>query len=202
MAAAYDPLHLGNNLLRRVGAKSDARLRVLAYHDVAPQEQERFTAQLRWLAQSWTFVSPQRFAAMMQGDEPIKGANLLLTFDDGFASNRVVVEEVLNPMGIRALFFVVSDLVALVDRDEARHFIAKHIRPGSHADDLPAHLYNVSGKPGASPRRSRWAGHDADRHEDARPVQIGRHGDAGVGGSAGITLAGVASARAAGPRSP
>ncbi len=50
LAAAYPPLRLGNSLLRRVGATSNVRVRVLIYHDIAPQEQKRFAAQLRWLA--------------------------------------------------------------------------------------------------------------------------------------------------------
>lgn len=98
---------------------------------------------MRWLNQSWKFVSAERFGAMVSGAEPIQGRNLLLTFDDGFASNRVVAEEVLNPMRIPALFFVVSELVAMTDRDDARHFIAHHIQPGTNAARLPEHLFNM-----------------------------------------------------------
>jgi peptidoglycan/xylan/chitin deacetylase (PgdA/CDA1 family) len=127
LSAVYLPLRTKNNLLRRFGAKTDARLRIINYHNIAPKEQEKFAAQLRWLARSWKFVSPQLFAAMMNGDEPIEGANLLLTFDDGFASNRRVAEEVLNPMGIQALFFVVPDFVNIVNEDESRDFIATNI---------------------------------------------------------------------------
>ena len=144
LAAAYNPLRFGNILLRRVGAKSDARLRVLIYHDIAPNEQERFAAQLRWLARSWSFVSPQRFAAMMRGDDPIKGANLLLTFDDGFASNLKVANEVLNPMGIKALFFVVSAFVDHADGDDCRDFITRHIWPGLHPGAVPVHWRNMT----------------------------------------------------------
>lgn len=144
LAAAYPPLRLGNSLLRRVGAKSDARLRVLIYHDIAPSEQERFAAQLRWLARSWTFISPQRFTSMMSGKEPIKGANLLLSFDDGFASNRRVAEEVLNPMGIQALFFVVSAFVELVEGDDYRAFITRHICPGLPPEAVPDHWLNMT----------------------------------------------------------
>jgi hypothetical protein len=57
----------------------------------------------------------------------------------------------------------------------------------------------VSGKQGASPTRLRRAGLDADRHEDARPIQTERDGEAGVGGSAGVTLTAVANARAGAP---
>ncbi|MFH1638900.1 MAG: polysaccharide deacetylase family protein [Chloroflexota bacterium] len=144
MAAAYPPLRLGNNLLRRVGAKSDARVRVLICHDIALQEQVRFSAQLRWLMRSWTFVSPQQFAAMMSRDEPIKGANLLLSFDDGFASNRRVAEQVLNPMGIQALFFVVSAFVDLVEGDDCRSFIARHICPGLPPEAVPDDWRNMT----------------------------------------------------------
>lgn len=144
LAASYQPLRLGNNLLRHVGAKTDSRLRVLLYHDIAPHEQEQLVAQLRWLVQSWTFVSPRQFEAMVEGDEPIKGANLLLSFDDGFASNRKVAEEVLNPMGIKALFFVVSAFVNLVDGDDYRAFIARYICPGLTPETLPDHWRNMT----------------------------------------------------------
>jgi peptidoglycan/xylan/chitin deacetylase (PgdA/CDA1 family) len=144
LAAAYQPLRLGNNLLRSVGLRDGSRLRVLLYHDIAPHEQKRFAAQLHWLAQSWSFVSPQQFEDMMRGDAPITGANLLLSFDDGFASNRKVAEEILNPLGIKALFFVVSDFVNLMDGDDFRAFIAHHICPGLPIVAVPDHFRNMT----------------------------------------------------------
>ena len=144
LAASYQPLRLGNNLLRRVGVRAGSRLRVLLYHDIAPHEQERFAAQLRWLAQSWTFISPQQFADMMRGNAPINGANLLLSFDDGFASNRKVAEEILNPMGIKAVFFVVSDFMNLAERDDYRAFIARYICTGMTPELLPDHWQNMT----------------------------------------------------------
>ena len=111
LAAAYYPLKGTKIIGRPLGLASRDRLRVLVYHDVAPHELARFTDQLLWLRRSWNFVSPDRFARMVSGAERMRGRNLLLAFDDGFTSNRVVAEEVLNPIGIRALFFVVSALV-------------------------------------------------------------------------------------------
>lgn len=113
------------------------------YHDIPPSDRSRFEIQLRWLARSWRFITPDHFERMVCGGEPIEGRNLLLTFDDGFASNRVVAEEILNPMGIQAVFFVVPDFVALTDRAQARRFIATQIEPGTVADELPAHRYNM-----------------------------------------------------------
>lgn len=144
LAWSYQPLRLGNSLLRRMGVKSDGRLRVHIYHDIAPQEQELFAAQLRWLSRSWRFVTPQQFEDMMIGDAPIRGDNLLLSFDDGFSSNRRVAEEVLNPMGIKALFFVVSAFIDCIEGDNCRAFIARHICPGLPISDIPDYLSNMT----------------------------------------------------------
>lgn len=144
LAASYQPVRITNALLRQFGIKSQNRLRVLLYHDIAPDDYARFAAQLTWLARTWHFVAPQDFADMMQRERPIEGGKLLLTFDDGFASNRLVAEEVLNPMGIQALFFVVSDFVGIATQEDCRQFIARHICPGMNPAVMPGHWRNMS----------------------------------------------------------
>jgi peptidoglycan/xylan/chitin deacetylase (PgdA/CDA1 family) len=141
--AAYYAVKAAKTVGRRLRLASPDSLRVLLYHDIAPAEEAHFASQLRWLAQSWNFLTPERFAAVVGAQEPLRGRNLLLSFDDGFASNRRVAERILQPLGIRALFFVVSDFVALQNREDARQFIARHIQPGVVAATLPDHLYNM-----------------------------------------------------------
>ena len=143
LAAAFHPLKYFKAVGRALSLSRADQLRVLLYHDVGPSERRAFAEQLRWLGQRWNFVTPQQFADMVAGVAPIRGPNLLLTFDDGYSSNRAVAEDVLEPLGIRALFFVVSDFMALEDRQEAREFIVRNILPGSHVDALPAHLENM-----------------------------------------------------------
>jgi peptidoglycan/xylan/chitin deacetylase (PgdA/CDA1 family) len=143
LASSYYPLKFAKAIGRAMRLCSPNRLRVLLYHDIAPHEQAHFAAQLRRLLLSWNFVTPERFAAMVSGAEPIRGPNLLLTFDDGFASNRTVVEQVLNPMGIKAVFFVVSDFVDIKDPVDALSFITKHICPGRATQSIPKHWRNM-----------------------------------------------------------
>lgn len=143
LSAAYYPVKFAKVIGRPLGLARTDQLRVLLYHDIDPRDQVNFAAQMRWLQRSWNFVSAEQFAAMVTGKAPILGRNLLLAFDDGFASNRVVAEEVLNPLGIKALFFVMSDLVDMTNVEEARHFIAQNIYPGTHAAGLPAHWRNM-----------------------------------------------------------
>jgi peptidoglycan/xylan/chitin deacetylase (PgdA/CDA1 family) len=139
LAAAYHPIKLARVVGRSVGMVSENQLRVLLYHDIAPGDQNNFATQMRWLKQSWNFITVKQFEAMMLGEEPVQGRNLLLTFDDGFASNRQVADQVLNPMGIQALFFVVSELVGIDNELEARKLIAASVCPGKQAEQLPPH---------------------------------------------------------------
>jgi peptidoglycan/xylan/chitin deacetylase (PgdA/CDA1 family) len=127
-----------------MGIASPDALRVLIYHDIPPEQQHDFEKQLRWLAKSWNFISAFEFSAMLSGEKPIRGRNLLLTFDDGFASNRIVAQEILNPMGIPALFFVISDFVELTDLKQSRNFIAKNILLEDDISRIPGHIKNMT----------------------------------------------------------
>lgn len=144
LAGTYHPLKLAKAIGRPLGMTTPNRLRVLLYHDIAQNDEARFAEQLRWLARAWTFVTPERFAAMVSGYEPIIGSNLLLTFDDGFVTNRGVAERILNPLGIRAIFFVVSEFVALNEGDDWRGFVSQNIHPGLGPQTFPAHLRNMN----------------------------------------------------------
>jgi len=141
---AYYPLQAVNRIATAIGMRSPHRLRALILHDIPPSEEARFAAQLRWLARRWRFVSPAEFSAMMLGRTEIRGSNLLVTFDDGFASNRGVAERVLSPAGIKALFFVLTDLLSITDRADARRFMGEQLGFDLRPDDVPAGWSNLT----------------------------------------------------------
>jgi peptidoglycan/xylan/chitin deacetylase (PgdA/CDA1 family) len=99
---------------------------------------------MRWLRQRWNFLGAREFSEICAAGKPVKGRNIFLTFDDGFASNRVVAEQVLRPMRIQAAFFVVTDFIGLEDPAAIRKFIATRIVPGSDPDAVPAAQRNMS----------------------------------------------------------
>ena len=84
-------------------------LRVLLFHDIAKEDFNKFKNILEWLSKDWNFVGVDDFGKMIVGNKKIVGNNLLLTFDDGFLSNYYITKEILNPMGIPALFFIISE---------------------------------------------------------------------------------------------
>ena len=134
-------------LARQIGCKlglvNPNRLRVLLYHDIPTNEEDSFYNQLVWLQKDWNIVTPLQFEEMISGKAPIEGNNLLITFDDGLASNRVIAEKILNPMGIKAIFFVVSEFIKIKNHLEARNFVSKYIIPESNIKDIPGHWRNM-----------------------------------------------------------
>ena len=144
LATTYLPLKIHNLLLHKISGKPSTRLRVLLYHDINPKHEIFFEAQLRWLSKSWRFVTPHQFGAMMDGNMPVQEDSLLITFDDGFISNLGVTKRILNPMGIQALFFIVSNFSLLTAKDDWRDFIAKNIYPTMKAQNIPDFWRNMS----------------------------------------------------------
>ena len=144
LMAIYKPLSIYNFILKKLGRRPPARLRVLLYHDIAPQQEAYFKRQLRWLSKSWRFVTPQQFSGMLDGTLPLDRDSLLLTFDDGFLSNRGVAERILNPLKIKGIFFIVSNFSKLSKGDDWRRFVAQHIDPGLRPEDVPVSKQNMS----------------------------------------------------------
>jgi peptidoglycan/xylan/chitin deacetylase (PgdA/CDA1 family) len=137
----YPLLRVKNKIIKQ---HDRGRLRVLLYHDIWPDEVGLFGRQIKWLSRRWKFITPQEFELVLAGEMQIDQDSLLLTFDDGFFSNRIVVEQVLDPLGIKAVFFVISEFAALPDKQGAYQFVSKTIYPKINVSEVPPHQFNMS----------------------------------------------------------
>lgn len=145
LSLSYRPLAFINCARKSLGISNECgRLRVLLFHDIAPNQYGVFKDKIEWLSKKWKFVGPEQFGDMLSGKKPVEGDSLLLTFDDGFCSDRVVAEKILNPMGIRALFFVISEFSKLDDKDMQSKFISDNLYPGEKVPENTKHMRNMS----------------------------------------------------------
>ena len=104
-------------------------LRVLIYHDVKSEKQiNLFKNQILSLRRNYEFISPDEFESYVYNGSN-NGGKILLTFDDGFKSNRKLAEEVLNEMNIKALFFIVSDFLGEKKESQKYKSIINNIYP-------------------------------------------------------------------------
>ncbi|AOP33703.1 polysaccharide deacetylase [Leptospira tipperaryensis] len=137
LASTYLPWKTYNALGKALRFKKNSELRVLLYHDIPIQEQSLFRSQLVRISKDWNFVSPEIFSLMIKGKREIVGRNILLTFDDGYLSNRRVAEEVLKPLGIQALFFIIADFVDVQNEKERKIFISQNVYPNFSPEQVP-----------------------------------------------------------------
>lgn len=90
------------------------QLRVLIYHDIKSDLQVKlFINQILSLKKEYEFISPFEFEQLIKMKIKPKKKYILLTFDDGFKSNKRIAEEVLNKLNIKALFFIISDFISM-----------------------------------------------------------------------------------------
>ncbi|WP_061255859.1 polysaccharide deacetylase family protein [Leptospira interrogans] len=136
LASSHIPLRIFNIFGRTLKIKDGSELRVLLYHDIPQEHHSRFRTQLEKISKDWRFVSTEIFEEMIRGKKEIVGRNLLLTFDDGYLSNKIVAEEILEPLGIKALFFIISDFVDIQDA-QIKKFISDNIYPSLSIKQVP-----------------------------------------------------------------
>lgn len=133
-----------HRIMRRI--KHASGFRILLLHDV-PEHQEAALAELvDYVVHEHGVLSPDDAAAWIFGQPFTPPAGrlgrppVLFSFDDGFASNARVAREILEPAGVRALFFVCPGLMDLAP-EEQREAIAQQMFNGRiAAEDLDPDL--------------------------------------------------------------
>jgi len=102
-------------------------LKVLIYHDILYKDFDKFEAQIKCIVRDYGFIKPDDLQDILAGKMKYTGTKVLLTFDDGFKSNAFLAEKVLDPLGIKAIFFIPPGFINAKNRDEQKTFIAKNI---------------------------------------------------------------------------
>jgi peptidoglycan/xylan/chitin deacetylase (PgdA/CDA1 family) len=100
-------------------------IKILVYHDIKEKDHNRFKTHINYIDKYYGFIEPKELQDIIKRNTVLKRIKVLLTFDDGFKSNAVVAKKFLNPLGIKALFFVPLGIMETLDHYEQRVFIAE-----------------------------------------------------------------------------
>ncbi|MDO8607805.1 MAG: polysaccharide deacetylase family protein [Phaeospirillum sp.] len=117
-------------LVRPLLPRIDGDFRILMLHDVPVSQQNALRQLVSGLAARNLLIDPAEAERRLGGGGGKPG--VLLSFDDGFASNGEVAEAILTPLGARALFFVCPGLMALTGAAQ-RSAIAANVLRGRRA---------------------------------------------------------------------
>lgn len=100
----------------------------LTFHNVLANEYLWFENLIELLHSTYEFLDPNK----IDDEHFVMGAKpkLLITFDDGFHSNRVLAETVLQKYGIKCLYFVTEDFINL-SSEFCYEFVQNRLHPYS-----------------------------------------------------------------------
>jgi len=115
-------------------------LRILTLHDINPKHFKILYLKLKALNKKWNFVTPKEF---FDKKKIIKGKNILLTFDDGFLSQKKFADQYLDKLGIKAIFFIITDFASIKSKQKALLFIKKNINTELNIDTPHQYLSNM-----------------------------------------------------------
>ena len=95
-------------IINRLTNSKNNCVTVINYHGIEPEFFKNFKSQIHWLNRNYKIITPNEFKAYMNGEVKFNEHCILITFDDGFISSYDSIQKVLNPLGIKILFFIPS----------------------------------------------------------------------------------------------
>lgn len=120
---------------RRTGVAALARaatprdnVRVTLTHYVADGHVDRFRRVVEALLEEREPLTPGEVVDLYRGQgAPLRGRRVAFSFDDGLLSSYEAAQRVLEPLGVKALFFVPTAVFELRGEDEMRAFFAQNV---------------------------------------------------------------------------
>jgi len=114
------------------------------YHDVKLKDFEKFKRQMLFLKQDgWSFLDPNKLNS--KNIHNLEGKNIILTFDDGFYSNKILAEKILRPMGIKAIYFIPYNFMMTNNKNQGLKFIKKNLKIKNYKiENLPRLNLNLN----------------------------------------------------------
>lgn len=119
----YRPLKFFNSIAR---LKKNS-VTILNYHGIPDKDLNNFRLQIEWLKDNYRIISPIDFHGFLDRTKEISGHAVLITFDDGFISSYNAIKNILDPLGIKVHFFLLSDFVGDNNLDSWESFVRNNI---------------------------------------------------------------------------
>lgn len=113
-----------------------------AFPGIHPLAMPAFRAQVEWLRARFHFPTPGEVERFLLQRTPLPRPGVFLTFDDGLVDHWQAACEVLDPLGIRAGFFVCSRpaIEGRVLSVHKVHWLRSHTEPAAFAAEFFSHV--------------------------------------------------------------
>ncbi len=106
--------------------KKKSEFCIVTLHNISEKNFKWFEDFIDLIDKKYGFINPNDFLAKRRSIDN----GVLLTFDDGFHSNRVIAENILKKYNVKAVFFVTEKFIGLQKKDSFK-FSQKNFYPNS-----------------------------------------------------------------------
>jgi peptidoglycan/xylan/chitin deacetylase (PgdA/CDA1 family) len=131
LGKTHNILQARRRLISKFFNNNEGLVKVLTYHDIPENQLEQFNNHIKFLYDSYPFLNLDDFHSFLGGNNYIEGLHLLITFDDAFLSSKIAAAEILEQLGIKAVFFVTANFVGLSDEYEWKNFVSNRFFNGN-----------------------------------------------------------------------
>lgn len=111
-------------------------VRILLYHNIPSNMLNKFRDHVLFIKQHWGFLNPNDWELFLRGEKKFSGIRVLIRFDDGFISQLHATKEVLDPLGIKAIFFVPVNFIGLDSITEVNQFVINNLHLRRLSEEL------------------------------------------------------------------
>lgn len=111
--------------------QSSSNVRVIYMHGVPESALINFTNIVAYLTTIRTALSPDNYFSFLLKDYDLNSRCFMITFDDGLLSSYKAAKKVLEPLGIKAIFFIPTAVLDIKTDEEMRHFAAEKLFYGT-----------------------------------------------------------------------
>ena len=113
----------------------------LTLHNFSPDHYHWATKVITHINHKYGFLDPNNLN--FSNPYNVSAPRVLLTFDDGFKSNLHIAKKILNPLEIKAIFFVSSNFIGL-SSSASYQFAQHHIYPSRTIDESDGDTTSLS----------------------------------------------------------
>jgi peptidoglycan/xylan/chitin deacetylase (PgdA/CDA1 family) len=100
---------------------------ILTFHSIRSDIIKDFESLIQMLSEEVGFITPSQFTRFLSNEYDLDQTRLLLTFDDGFYSNHLVAERILNRLKIKAIFFIPTAFIDCSNKSELEYFVRNNL---------------------------------------------------------------------------
>jgi len=103
------------------------QLRVLTFHHINEKNFDLVKKNLLDLKKNYEILDPDNFFHIIKNKKQLDKNSILLTFDDGYYSQKNFAERVLSELKIKAIFFIIPNFLKIKNISKSKKFIYKNI---------------------------------------------------------------------------